>query len=197
MTGTVIIEKVKDLLEANIDGINEPVWDNDMFGQWYQDALNNFILKASNDLLSDLYTTSTTITDTTKHDLDVDFLKLILVKRVESYCFIKEIEHSRNTLYNATVDFPTCHIIGKKIYVEPAAPTAATTVIYVHQPNGNVTIECELPLDWQHLLENYICAKALEKDKQVDKASYHFNQFDQGIMIINNEKLIENKAKKE
>ncbi|MEW6095771.1 MAG: hypothetical protein AB1567_04495 [bacterium] len=184
MTPQQMIDRAKTLIEAEIEGIIDPTWTAEMLEQWYQDAQDDIVLKVVNEKLYFLYTTSTTITTSGEHVRDTDFVKLILATRANKSCFPKTIEQSKNSLFNATTEFPTVYLKEDKIIIEPL-DTADAQVIYIRKPKFELNTESEIPKDWQYLIPNYICAKALQKDKQETRANYYKTLFDEGITVIN------------
>ncbi len=119
-----------------------------------------------------------------KNILDGDFLKLLKVERTNKSCYIKDLSKTVNSLYSATVEFPTVYKDGTQLIIEPT-DTAVVVVRYIRQPAFTLTKESELPANWQHLLSNYICARALYKDKKQTEGDKYMKLFDDGIAIIN------------
>ncbi len=183
MTHQEIIDKAKALLEAEIDGIEDPVWKSEEFSIWCQEGNNELVFNVRDELLEFLYTKSSTIVEPGEQTLDSDFLKLIKVTRANKKCTIKDIA-TTNSLFTSSVEFPTVYRKGNKLIIEPTE-LAAVEVFYIRKPAFVLDENSELPLDWQDKVVHYICMKALEKDKRYEQAKYYFELFNLAIRIIN------------
>ena len=188
MTNQEIINRAKDLIEAELDGIADPTWGSEMLVVWGKDAQDNLMLKTKKELMELLYKNSTTITMalTVGNNLDSDYIDLITVTRNSKPCFITNIKKVlNNLLFTPSESRPIAYIDNKKLFVKPVGDTVPVVVRYIAKPTFVEADESSLPQGWQHLLSSYICAKALEKDKQNDRAAMYMKQFDDGIVIIN------------
>ncbi len=184
MTQQEIINRARDLLEAVIEGREDPTWTSEMFVNWCQDGNESLILRIKNDLLDFLYTISLTILTPGEQILDGNFLKLVKVTRAGKICTIKNIK-TTNNFFLPTAEFPTVYRIGNKIIIEPVTAPATVEVIYIRKPNFILNEESELPRNWQDGIINFICVKALEKDKKFDTARYYLDLFNGIIEVIN------------
>lgn len=189
MTASEIIKRAMTLVEAEVGGITDEAWKEDMFYAWYEEGMNNLLLKINNELLDLFYKTSTTITTANGGTLDTDWNKLVEVKRAGNICFITDsLKSNSNSLYEGTTAFPTAYIEGKQLKISPSGADAVT-VKYIRtlsfDSSTQLNTESEIPSNWQGLLIDYITGRALEKDKKVDVAAIYMTKFNEQIAVIN------------